>query len=171
MGEFAVTGEALHVKVDSAVNDIGMSVVNDALNQFDDFRNVLSGSGIIAGAFDAKSVSVLIIIGDRLFSKLLNRYAVTVGPCNHFIVDVSEILYECHFIAEIFKIAAEHIEYDKRTCIADVKIVIYSRTAAVKSHLAFVERDKGLLFTRKIIIKHKCHNSSSVLVLKLCCFV
>lgn len=157
MAQFAVRGEAFHVEKHGAVGHVGVAVVDDALDHRDDLGDVLGGAGIERGALDAQRVGVFVIIGDGFLGQLLHGDAVAVGAGDHLVVDVGEVLHEGDFVAAELEIAAQHVEDDEGTGVADVEIVVYGGAAAVKSDLSFVQRDERLLFTRQIVIKRECH--------------
>ena len=168
MAELAVGGEAFHVEKHGAVDHVGVAVVDDALDQRDDLGDVFGGAGIEGRALDAERVGILVIIGDGLFGQLLYGDAVAVGAGDHLVVDIGEVLHERDFVAAELEIAAQHVEDDEGARVADVKIVVYGGAAAVKGDLSFVQRDKGLLFTRQIVIKRKCHKQFLRSGVKLC---
>ena len=148
MAELAVGREALHVEIDGAVDDVGMAVVDDALDERDDLGDVLGGAGIERGALDAESIGVLVIVGYGLLGQLLYGDAVTVGPLDHLVVDVGEVLHESDFVAAELQIAAEHVENDEGTRVSDVEVVVDGGAAAVKGDFALANGDKGFFFAR-----------------------
>ena len=62
-----------------------------------------------------------------------------------FIIDVGEVLNKGHIVADVFEIAAQHVEHDKGSGVADVKIIVDRRPAGVHFDLSRFDGFKGFL--------------------------
>ena len=148
----AVAGEGADAVVHVALGFIGQALVDEPLDEGDDLRDVLGGAGVHRGRADAQGFGVGEVLGDVALGDLPDGHALLVGAADHLVVDVGEILHEGHFVAAIFQIAAKHVKDDEGTRVADVKEVVYRRTAGIDAHLALVKGHKGFLFPGHAVV-------------------
>ena len=98
--------------------------------------------------FNTNRLGVLEIFLNKTLAEFLYRYPFLVCALYHFIVNIGEILHKLYVIAAIFKIAAHCVENNKRARVADVEIVVHSRSAGIHFYLVLIYRYKFLFFAR-----------------------
>ena len=161
LAQGAVLRPASDVEVDVAVRHVGMAVVHDPLNRGDDLRNVLRGAGGDGGRADAQRLRVLLVLRDETLRQLRDRRPLPVRPMDHLVVDVREVLNEGYLVPQVLQPSAQHVEDDEGPGVADVKVVVYRRPAAVEGNLSLLQRDERLLFARKIVVQHQAQVNST----------
>ena len=156
----AVAGEGGGIKVHVAVYLIGQPLVHQPLHQRDDLGNMLGGAGMHGGGTDAQRLRVLIILGDKAIAQLLDGDAFFIGAADHLIVDIGEILHKRNLVAAMLQIPAQHVEHDKGTGVADMKIIVYRRAAGIDARFARMNGHKLFLAAGFAVVNlHKIGSS------------
>ena len=139
-GDLAVGGVAAYGEVHVAVvRRVGVPTVDKRLDHADHGADLLGGAGAhigvehIGGAHDADELV------RELGRDLLGRAALLVGAIDDLIVDVREVLGEGDLVAARDEPAADHIEADERTGVADVDVVVDGGAAHVHADLALLD--------------------------------
>ena len=101
---------------------------------------------------DTETFGVLAVFGDIPFGYFRNGAALRLCPVYHFIVHIGEILDKYHLVAELFKIASEHIENDKTAGVSYMYVIIHSGPADIHANF-FIFYIKFFLASGKRIIK------------------
>ena len=99
---------------------------------------------------------VFVILLDEVVSQFFDGDALLIRAADHLIVDVREVLHECDFETAVFKVTAQDVKNNERTGIADMEIVIYSRSAGIHADLAFMQRFKLFFFAGCAVIQFHC---------------
>ena len=144
-GQAAVMGEFFHGVVHVAVDIVGEAFIDKGLNHVDDFRDRVGDTGVHVSAADAQRVGVGEIFFDVFVCDFFGGAVFFVGTVDDFIVDVGEILNEGHIVADVFEIAAQHVEHDKGSGVADVKIIVDRRAAGIHFDFPSFDGFKGFL--------------------------
>ena len=76
---------------------------------------------------------------DIFLRNILVCYALFIGSFDDFVVNVGEILNKTDFIASVFEVAAQNIKNAQRSCVADVNVVINSRSAGIDFDFTFFD--------------------------------
>ena len=153
VGQLAVLGGLLRAEVDVAVvHRIRIALVDQGLDDVDDRIHGLGRAWMNGGRTDAQTLCVGEVFLDVAVGDDVVGHALLVCLFDDLIVDVGEVLYELDLIAAVLKVAAQRVEDDKRTRVADVEVVVDRRTAGVHLDLALFERDELLLGTGHRIV-------------------
>ena len=100
------------------------------------------------GAADSECVRILKVGLDKLLRKSIDRNSHFVRSSDHFIVYIGKILDIRYLIPDMRQIAPQNIEYNKRACVSDMKIIIDGWPARVKEHLSGCDRLKEFFLPR-----------------------
>ena len=144
-------GVEVHVAVFGA---IGQALGLQLLDQADDLADVLRGAGVHVRPLHADGLGVLEVFGDVLLRDGLHGGALFVGPLDHLVVDVGEVLHEGHVVAQVAHEPAQRVKDDEGAGVADVKIVVHGGPAGIDAALALAHRHEGLLFAGQGVVNH-----------------
>ena len=108
-----------------------MAVLNESGDQADNFRNMVCCFRMYGRRTDAERSRILVIFGNKPVGQFLHRDSFFIGPPDHLVVDIREILYKGHIIAFPFQLPPEHIKGDERAGISDMEIVVNGRAAGI----------------------------------------
>ena len=81
----------------------------------------------------------------KVLGDLCNCRVVLVGAPYELVVYVRKVLYKRHFIAPIFQITSECVEYDEGTSVADVDEAVDGRAADIHADLSLPYRNELFL--------------------------
>ena len=152
-GYLAVAGVAAHGEVHVAViGSVRVPLLDQALDHADHGADLLGGTRAnirvhhVGGAHDA----------DELLGELL-RYLgrgtpLLVGAIDDLVVHVGEVLREGDLVTARDEPAANHVEADKRACVADVDVVVHRGAAHVHADLALLDGLKVLFLMRSAVV-------------------
>ena len=134
-----------------------MPLFNKGGYQLDNLIHVLRSQGIVGCTLYAQGIGILEVFGYEFVRQLADGNALPVGPCDHLVLDVGEVLHKGYFVAAELQIPSEYVEDNEGTGVSYVKIVIDRRTACIKTHMSFFYRDKRFFGPGQIIVKNKAH--------------
>ena len=157
--EFPVIGKALHVKIDVAVDDVGVLLLDKALDEGNDVVNMVSRPRAVGRTVYTQSLGILPVGADEAFGQFLDGEAHLLGTVDHLVIDVGEVLDIRDAVTKVFHIASENVEDDERSGVADMEIVVNSGAADVKGHLSLSDGDEGLFLASQVVVKVKSHGS------------
>ena len=150
--EFAVILKLFNTEVNVAVHIVGIALFNQLIYYSDNCVNVFRCLGVHGCLFYSQTVSVRKILSYEPVGKLFYGYSLLVGTLNHFVVNISKILYEVNFIPPVFKVPSERVKDYKRACVSYVKVVVNRRTAGIHLNLARLNGYKIFFFSRESIV-------------------
>ena len=139
-GDLAVGGVAAHGEVHVAVvRRVGVPTVDKRLDHADHGADLLGGTGADIGIEHVGVAHDADELVRELGRDLLGRAALLVGAIDDLVIDVREVLGEGDLVAARDEPAADHIEADERTGVADVDVVVDGGAAHVHADLALLD--------------------------------
>ena len=138
--------------------------VTETLEDFDSSKSGLSDEKVEENRekygenklYEKKKESIIKIFFDVFFGNLERSETLFLGSVYNLVIDVRKVLDIFDVVSAILHILSERIKYDYRTCISDVKEIIYGRTADIYRHLLGIERREFFFCARKRIVNlHK----------------
>ena len=79
-------------------------------------------------------------------------FAFLIGSVDDFVINVREVLHIGNLVALIFQIASYGIKNNVGSCVADMDVIVHSRTANVHFYLAFLHGYEFFLLSCHSII-------------------
>ena len=135
MAQLAVFREGLGAEVNVAVlRNVGVAVLDQALDDVDDGVHGLGRARVHGSLFDAEALRVVRLVDD-------------------LVVDVGEVLHELDLVAAVLEVAAQQVENDERTRVADMEVVVYGRAAGIHLYLARRDRNEFFLLTGQCVVE------------------
>ena len=139
-----------------------MAAVDELLDELDHLGDLLGGARSHIGVLHVHGVHV-VKEGLRIFCGNLGcASAFFVGLLDDLVIDVGDVGDELHVEAAPRKIAADDIEADKRTSVADMDIVVHGGTAHVHADLPVLERLERHLLAKFGVVDLKHLRSCSM---------
>ena len=139
-GKLSVVFCLAGAEVDIPVGLIRVPFVDQSLDERDDVRNMLGNSRMNVGLRHVHRLNI--------FEILLN----VLGLADNLIIHIGEVLHELYLIAAELKILAEGIKNDDRTCVSNVNVVIYRRSAGIDQCLTLVNRLEFFFLSGQCVI-------------------
>ena len=130
---FRVTADR---EVDVAVDRVGMTALDQLLDQLDDLRDRLAGSRLVIGPAQAEAIGVGDVRVAHLARQLLARHPRRQGGRVNLVVDVRYVCNECDFVALMDEQAREQREDDVGTSVSDVDPAVDGGAAGIDPHYA-----------------------------------
>ena len=128
MAQLAVLREGLGAEVNVAVlRNIGVAVLDQTLDDVDDGVHGLGRARVNGSLLDAEALRVDIVFLDIALCDGVEVNALFVGLVDDLVVDVGEVLHELDLVAAVLEVAAQQVENDERTRVADMEVVVYGR--------------------------------------------
>ena len=131
-GEGAVAREARDPEVDVPARLVGMTGVDQLLDQRDDLRDRLRRERLLVRHLEAERSGVLQVPGGRITRA---RGAGAGRGLVDLVVDVGDVVDVGHLVAALAEPVAEPGEDDERDGVADVRPLVDGRAADVHPHL------------------------------------
>ena len=157
--EAAIVFKGLDAVVHIAVAFIGQTLIHQLLDHSDDLGHMLGGAGMHRGGTNAQRLGIHEVFTNVLFRNGGHGGVFLVGAADHLVVDVGEVLHKSDFVALVLKVAAQHIEHDERTGVADVEIVIHGGAAGIDAHFALMDGLEFFLLTGHAVVNlHMIHS-------------
>ncbi|MPM52854.1 hypothetical protein SDC9_99618 [bioreactor metagenome] len=85
------------------------------------------------------------------------RYSFFIGSVNYFIINIRKILHMGYFITFMLQKAVNNIPGDKRTCIADMRMIVRGYTANIDAGFTWHNRHKFFFLLGQSIINFYAH--------------
>ena len=137
MGKLAVVAEALRPEVNCAIlRDVGVSLVDQLLDHLDHSVDLFGCLGMRRRGTHVQGRHVLLALGDVPLCDRLAADALFLRRLDDLVVDVREVGDVIDAVSLVLKVAADRIEHDHGSRIADVDQIVYGRSADVHLHLA-----------------------------------
>ena len=151
-GKLAIAVELTCPVVDIALRFIGIALIDQILHKPDDIIHGFRNLRVHGRLLDIERGSVLIVFLDIFFGNLRCGNAFFLGTFDDLIIDIGEILHEFYLVAAVFQIFSERVEYNERSCVADMKIVVDRRSADIHLDLARLQRYEFFFFSCQCVI-------------------
>jgi len=87
---------------------------------------------------DVHLLELAVVVRDVLFRQFEHGYAETVRTLDELVIDVRKVLDVADGNSSPIEVAAEHIEYDRVECMADMALGIRSHSTDIETHDAIV---------------------------------
>ncbi len=139
-GQLAVAGVAAHVEVHVAVGLVGVPALDEALDERDHGADFLGGLRADVGVLHPGRVHVLDEQARVLLGHLGGAAPLFPGPLDDLVVHVGHVLHEGDVEAAPGQIAADHVEGDEGSRVADVDAVVHRGPAHVHGYLPRLHR-------------------------------
>ena len=154
--QLAVIWVSRHIKIDRAIDLIGVSLGDERFDHFDLLGNVATGAGANVGAHHRKGVHVLEIDagvhlhnlhgGDGILPRFALNFVLALVGIAHQMADIGDVLDIQHVVAQVAQVAHHHIEADVGFGVANVGVIVHGGTADVDVDFARVEGLKCFFF-------------------------
>ena len=135
-----------------AIKFIGIALVNQCLNHSNDIINMCRYTWINVCTLYTKRIHYFKIAINITVCNGVPRYTFTIRCVDDFIIHISKVLYICYFIAYMFHIATNYVPSYERTCIANMRMIIWCNTTHIHFSLAWCYRIEYLFLARHSII-------------------
>ena len=161
-GQRAVISVATHAEVNIAFDLIRMAAVDELLDELDHLGDLLGGARSHIGVLHVHGVHV-VKEGLRIFCGNLScASAFFVGLLDDLVINVGDVGDELHVEAAPGEVAADDVEADKRTGVADMDVVVHGGTAHVHADLPVLERLERHLLAKFGVVDLKHLHSCSM---------
>lgn len=140
VGEFTVVFERSDSEVDVSAGLVGISVVEEFLDELDDIGDMLRDAGFDVGLFDVDGGHVFVECVDHSRCEFFGGRAFFLGAANNFIVDIGVISDEAHVQSNFFKETTEDIEHDEGSRMTDVGKIVDGESADIDGNFSVDER-------------------------------
>ena len=163
IGELSVAVEAAHPEVDVSIRLVGVTALDQGLDQGDDLRDGLRGERLGVGTAEAEGVRV----GDvrtghllRVLGRGLTRFP---GRVVDLVVDVGDVDDELRLETLVLEEAAQKREDDERPGVADVDAPVDGRTAGVDTDLTrLAGLESADLAAQRVLDAHVRHVADAI---------
>ncbi len=166
VGKLAVFRVRPYVKVDIAIHDIGMALVDQALDHGDLLRNVPAGPRADVRARDAQGIHIREVFAGVVLHDLHGPGSQLAGLLEDAILaaiqqvtDIGDVLNVEHVPAAVAQPAHHHVEVDVGLGMTHMRVVLDGWTAHVHVDFARLHGHKILLFPAKNVEDSQCHKS------------
>ena len=160
--ELPVVGVGGDAKVDVAPRLVREPAFDQLLDQRDDLRNRLAGERLVVGAAQAEVVGVVEVPLRGCGRQLLASDPPLLGRLVDLVVDVRDVLDECHVVALVLEPALQPEEDDVRPRVSNVDPLIDGRPAHVRADRARRRRQLFLPAREGVVEEHgSCGYSGS----------
>ena len=139
-----------------------MTFIYKLLYHINDTGHFLRYSGMNSSSFYIKTIGVSESFFNKSFGNLFHCRIFFISFFNYFIVNVCKVLYVRYFISLMLHISAHGVENNIRTCVSNMNIVIYRRTAYIHFYFSGFHRYKLFFLSCKSIVN--IHNIFSFTV-------
>ena len=156
MRELAVFFEFTRAEIYVAIDGIGISLVNKHRNYIYYSVDILGCLGVNGCRLDPESLCVLEVFRDEAFGDFFLRRPLSVGAVYYLVVDIGKVLNKGNVISAVSEIAAKHIKDNKATCVSDMEIIVYRRTAGIHTNFARLNRHKLFFFSCECVVDLHC---------------
>ncbi|OPZ69710.1 MAG: hypothetical protein BWY83_01891 [bacterium ADurb.Bin478] len=169
-GEFAVLGIFGNVKIDRAVDLIGITVLKQLFHQFDLLRDVAAGARrdirpqhiqLIHGFKIRGGVFLHQLHGLYLFARSTFENAVLAGI--QHVAHIGDVLHVPHPIAQPAEITNHHIKADITFGMADVRIIVDRRAADIHVDASGLQRLKFFFLPGQGVVDVQGHGVSDLM--------
>ena len=161
-GQRTVISVAAHAEVDVALDLVRVAAIDELLNELDHLRDLLGCARAYIGVLHVHGVHIVKECLRILSGNLGCTAALFVGLLDDLVIDVGDIGDEFHVEAAPGEVAADDIEADERTGIADMDVVVHGGTAHVHADLPVLERLERHLLTKFGVVDLKHLHSCSM---------
>ncbi len=151
--ELAVVGVAGDAKVDIASGGVGVSAVDQALDEGDDRGDCLGDARVLGGGLHVERLELAQELVGELRGELKRVAAELFGAGDHLVVDIGEVHDVVYGETAMLQVAADHIEDNRRHGVAYVGVVVGGNAADVHTHKAGLKRLEGLGLTAEAVVK------------------
>ena len=135
---------------------IGMAAVDQRLDHFDHFSDMLRGKWLDVRRQHPERAHVVVVSLDVFRGNLVDRLPGLYRHLVDLVIDIRDVAGERKFVAPP-EHPCQQIEYDGRTGVADMGIVVDGRTAQVHRDLLVVEGFEGHLLALSRIVQVNRH--------------
>ena len=154
VAQLAILGEGLGAEVYVAVlSNVSVTVLDQALNNINNSVHGLGRTRVHGRLLDAQTLCINEIFLNITLSDGVEVHAFLVRLVDYLVVNVGEVLNELNLVAAVLEVTAQQIENDERTCVADMEVVVHSRTAGIHLYLARRDRNEFLLLTGQRVVE------------------
>ncbi len=156
-GELAVAGILADAEIDIAVQRIGVTFVDEALDDLDDLVNFLRGARIVGRRFDVQVLHILLEVLDVAFRELERIDAHFIRAADDFVIHVGEVHSVSDFIAAVFEVPADNVKHHSGHRVTDMSFIVDSRAADIHLDLSRFKRLQRFLLASQRIIQLNTH--------------
>ena len=129
--QLAVIGLTTNSVVDRAIQFIRSFSIDQPLDQFNDLRHILGGSGMHCRTSNIESIGRFEERLNVLFCDYFPRSFISIGTINNLVVNVCEVLNLLDLETSKFKIPIKNIEHDAAKRVPQVRVVVDRHPANV----------------------------------------
>ena len=151
-GQFAVFREFFCIVVNGTLIFISKAFVDQSLYHCDDTIHFFCYTRVNSCSFYIQAVSIAESFFNVLVGDIGHCYAFFICSVDDFVIYVCEVLNVCYFIAFVFHITSYCIEYNVRSCVTDVDVIVYCGAANVHFYFAFLHRYEFFLLSCHCVI-------------------
>ena len=161
VGQLAVFLVFGDIEKDIAVHLIGITAVNQLLDERNDGRNVLSRLGHVVDLIDAECPEVGKVVFGHLSSQFGHGDASSDRALDELVIDVGDVHDPRDVVSVVDEVTFDRIENDGADHVADVSLVVDGWAAEINADAAVVDWDEGLLAPGERVVdldggKHSC---------------
>ena len=161
-GQRTVISVAAHAEINVALDLVRMAAIDEFLDEPDHLGDLLGCARAHIGVLHVHGVHI-VKEGLRIFSGNLGcAAALFVGLLDDLVINVGDIGDELHVEAAPGEVAADDVEADERTGVADVDVVVHGGTAHVHADLPVLKRLERHLLAKFGVVDLKHLHSCSM---------
>jgi hypothetical protein len=136
-----------------AIRFIGMALIDQQLDYLNHFWDMIGGTRFHVGRQKAQGLHIFVKSATCSLCHLIDRLTGFVRSGDDLVLNIGDISDTRNPRKLMAQYAIEKIEYDERTRIANVSVVVNSRTTYVHAYVFGIERLKTLLPTRRRVVQ------------------
>ena len=151
-GKLAIFREFLCIIINSAMVFIRKTLINQGLHHCDNTVHFLCYARVYGCSFYIQTICIAECFFNVFIGDFRHGFAFLIGSVDDFVINVREVLHIGNLVALIFQIASYGIKNNVGSCVADMDVIVHSRTANVHFYLAFLHGYEFFLLSCHSII-------------------
>ena len=153
LGQHSIIVIGTDVEQNMSFGCVGMSAIDQALDHRNDLRQMLGDSRLVVGRRHAQGLKILVVSGGIAVADHSDRDTFTLGGGIDLVVDVGDVADVDHALVPMPQQARQHIEHDRRSHVADVRIGIDRGATDIHRDPRRILRDELLLAAGQRIVQ------------------
>ena len=149
-----------------AIEFVSIAFFNQCIDHRDDIFDMRRNTWINISPLNAKSIHYFKIAIDITVCNSIPRYTLTIRCVDDFIIYISKVLYISYFITYMFHVSTNYVPSYERTCVANMRMIIWCNTTYIHFCLTWCNRIEYLFLACHSIIN--CNFSHRYRCLHFC---
>ncbi len=143
MGKFTVIFEFTGSVINGPVCcGICISLFDQLPNHLNHAVNFLSSQRMRRGRIDIHTVHVYFTFFDKALGYFFCCSSLFDCLIDNFVIHICKIGYKIYIISFVFHVSSYRIKNDHRSCISDMDVIVYGRSADIHFDFSFLYRNK-----------------------------